>query len=107
MAEDYWVPEIDSRNIIYFRFKIKRDYLPEVIINYCNIKHADEKHDVGYLLYREDLCYINKLYLRKLKLQNINNTILHDDKIFLEYILDSNLVDIFGNSIPHNINYII
>ena len=91
----------------YFKFKNKNEYLPEFIIDFLKKNKIDEPFEekIGEVTFHYDICYIDKSYLRKLKLQNINNSISYDDKMFIEYFLNPNFVDFIGDKIPESVDY--
>lgn len=62
----------------YFRFKIKNEFLPGFVLNYFG---KVQKEFV-------DVYSIDNIYLRKLKLQKIENTISDEDRTFLDYLID-------------------
>jgi len=71
----------------YFIFKIKDEFLPITIREYIqNGKICSDQNS-----YYNNIYYINQKYLRKLKIQNIENTISEDEKIVLEFLINTDL----------------
>lgn len=68
----------------HFEFKIKDQYLPKFINDY----RKDGKIKSSPFRYYT----IDIKYFRKLKLQNITNTISEEDKLFIEYLINDNFV---------------
>ena len=75
----------------YFIFKIKDEYLPDIISKYIKEEkiHHDHHDNVSY--YDHIYC-IDQKYFRKLKIQNIENSISEDDKKVLEFLINMDLV---------------
>lgn len=69
---------------LYFIFKVKDEYIPDYI------KLNEKLLLVNYYLkiYKTD-----NNYIRKLKLENLQNNISSIDKKILEYLLDERLID--------------
>jgi hypothetical protein len=65
----------------YFIFKLKDEYLPDFIKVERNIKKNN---------YLNNIYYIEKKYFRKLKIQNIENTISENEKKVLEFLINEN-----------------
>jgi hypothetical protein len=73
----------------YFMFKIKEQYLPDVI-----------RQNIGKCLYKDAYTYtyyIDKKYLRKLKIKNIENDISEENKILINYLINDNFIDMISN----------
>jgi len=73
----------------YFRFKIKDYFLPKNILNYININKV--KREYG------DIYYVDNKYLRKLKIENIENNISNENKLFLEYLIDERFIQLVSD----------
>ena len=67
-------------NSQYFKFKIKDEYLPTII--HIFIQDGKIKIERGSVL------SIDLKYFRKLKIQNIENSISEDDKVVLEFLIN-------------------
>lgn len=78
----------------HFIFKNKDKYLPFIITK--SIKNKIIKRDLL------DVFYIDKKYLRKLKILNIEDKNSDDDKILLEYLINDSFVDMFSEEKYNN-----
>jgi len=77
----------------YFTSKLKDEYLLEIIkesVSNGNIK--------SFYPYSYEILSIDKKYLRKLKIQNIENNIQDKDKILLEFLINENYVKMLTQS---------
>jgi len=68
----------------HFTFKMKYEYLPQFI------KDVIDDRKIEYSAY--DIYFINQKYLRKLKIENIENKIKVNDKKLLEYLINEDVV---------------
>lgn len=71
----------------YFITKLKDEFLPDVIFDSIEKKKIKSCYPWNYTLF-----IIEQKYLRKIKIQNIQNGIDAEDKLLLEFILNDNFV---------------
>lgn len=72
----------------YFKFKIKNEYLPSIVNDYIKNKIITQTRDIVIPV---DTIYMIKLtYLRKLKIEKIENRITNNERILLDYLTNDN-----------------
>jgi len=77
----------------YFTSKLKDEYLVEIIKE--NLSNGTIKN---FYPYSYEILSIDKKYLRKLKIQNIENDIQDKDKTLLEFLINENYVKMLTQS---------
>lgn len=75
----------------YFIFKLKDDFLPEVIKEY-------QRRKILKQFSWSDIYFLDKKYFRKLKIQNIEERISEEEKSLLEFLINESFTKILNNS---------
>lgn len=70
----------------YFITKIKDEYLPQVMKD--NISNGRIRRYTYFTIF-----YIDKKYLRKIKIKNIENSLDEEEKALLDFLLNENFTD--------------
>ena len=83
----------------YFETKLKDKFLPKIVIE--NIENGKLK---AFNTWNLNVLIIDKKYLRKIKIQNIEKKISEDDKLLLEFLLNDNYVNMLSNSEAEKLN---
>ena len=83
----------------YFETKLKDKFLPKIVIE--NIENGKLK---AFNTWNLNVLIIDKKYLRKIKIQNIEKKISEDDKLLLEFLLNDNYVNMLSNSEVEKLN---